>query len=192
MRLLAGENLEGKGRRCRDDHYSQPVWARCVEWGRLTWPPRLPHHQSLPLPFLSSSSSNTSPIPTTAPTEAPQQSNGSVNLGVGIGVPVGTAALAAVGFFLWRRRRHYHRDLDDRYPLSEMPHDERKVHEVGNAQGYESLHELPNDNRKINEFRVLEVAKAYMSCRWTVISTVVPSSRAADSGVLILAVTGYL
>lgn len=37
-----------------------------------------------------------------------------------------------------------------------MPPDERKIHEVGDIQGYGSLHELPNGNRKPNEVGAIQ------------------------------------
>jgi len=73
-----------------------------------------------------------------------------VKVGVGIGVSVSIAALAAVGLVFWRRRRRYHRNLDDPYRIAEMPQNEPEVHEVGDTQGDESLHEMPNDDGRLN------------------------------------------
>jgi len=73
-----------------------------------------------------------------------------VKLGVGIGLPIGIAALAAVGLVFWRRRRRYHKNLDDPYQVPEIPQDEPEVHEVWDTQGYESLHKVPNDDDTLN------------------------------------------
>ena len=89
---------------------------------------------------------------TTVPTEAPQQVKAPVKLGVGIGVPIGVAALVAIGVLLWRRRRRYYSEFVDRYQLSEMHQEEREVPQVGETQGYGSLHDLPHDDRKAHEF----------------------------------------
>jgi len=69
-------------------------------------------------------------------------------------------------------------------PTLKFPMTNGKSTKLGMLKGMKVCMSCPMTIVKSTNLGVLEVAKAYMSCRWTGISTVVPSSRAADSGVV--------